>query len=250
MDLRVDGKVAVVTGGSRGIGKAIAKVLYDSGAKVMIAARKADELVHAAREISPEVAYCAAHAGDPEQARACIDATLEHFGAVDILINNAATNPYAGPLIDADLPRFDKTLQVNLRGPFVWTQLAWQRWMRDHGGVVLNVSSVGGLRVSPLLGVYNVTKAALIHMTRQLAAELGPKVRVNAIAPGLVRTDFARLLWEEGRGEVVAERLPAKRLGEPTDVARAALFLVSDWASWITGHTLVVDGGSLVALPV
>jgi len=250
MELRLDGKVALVTGGSRGIGKAIARAFHDAGAKVMISARKADELVHAARELGPDVAYCAANAGDEEQARACVDATLQRFGALDILVNNAATNPYAGALIEADLPRFDKTVQVNLRGPFVWTQLAWRHWMKDHGGVVLNISSVGGLQTSPLLGVYNITKAALIHMTRQLAAELGPKVRVNAIAPGLVQTDFARLLWEEGRGELVAERYPLKRLGRPEDVAAAALFLASDAASWMTGHTLVIDGGGLVALPI
>lgn len=250
MELRLDGKVALVTGGSRGIGKAIAKAFHDAGAKVMISARKADELVHAARELGADVAYCAGNAGDEEQARACVDATLQRFGALDILVNNAATNPYAGPLIEADLPRFDKTVQVNLRGPFVWTQLAWRHWMKDHGGVVLNISSVGGLQTSPLLGVYNITKAALIHMTRQLAAELGPKVRVNAIAPGLVQTDFARLLWEEGRGELVAERYPLKRLGRPEDVAAAALFLASDAASWMTGHTLVIDGGGLVALPI
>lgn len=250
MDLRLDGKVALITGGSRGIGKAIAKLFHDAGARVMISARKADELVHAAREIGPDAAYCAAHAGDPEQAEACIKLTMERFGALHILVNNAATNPYAGPLIDVDLPRFDKTVQVNLRGPLIWTQLAWRYWMKEHGGVVLNISSVGGLQTSPLLGAYNITKAALVHMTRQLAAELGPGVRVNAIAPGLVQTDFARLLWEEGRGALVAERYPLKRLGRPEDVAWAALYLASDAASWVTGHTLVVDGGGLVALPM
>ncbi|MCX8073547.1 MAG: SDR family oxidoreductase [Candidatus Binatia bacterium] len=250
MELRLDGKVALITGGSRGIGKAIARAFHDAGAQVVISARKADELVHAAKEIGSDVAYCAAHAGEPEQAQACVEFALERFGAVDILVNNAATNPYAGPLIEADLPRFDKTVQVNLRGPFIWTQLCWRFWMKEHGGVVLNISSVGGLQTSPLLGVYNVTKAALIHLTRQLAAELGPRVRVNAIAPGLVQTDFARLLWDEGRGALVAERYPLKRLGTPEDVAYAALYLASDAASWITGHTLVVDGGGLVALPV
>ncbi len=250
MELRLDGKVVLVTGGSRGIGKAIARVFRDAGAKVMISARKADELVHAAQEIGPEVAYCAANAGDPEQAEACVKLTIERFGALNVLVNNAATNPYAGPLVEVDLPRFDKTVQVNIRGPLVWTQLAWRYWMAEHGGVVLNVSSIGGLQTSPLIGVYNVTKAALIHMTRQLAAELGPKVRVNAIAPGIVKTDFARLLWDEGRGDIVAERYPLKRLGCPEDVAWAALYLASDAANWVTGHTLVVDGGALVALPV
>jgi NAD(P)-dependent dehydrogenase (short-subunit alcohol dehydrogenase family) len=250
MDLRLDGKVALITGGSRGIGKAIARTFYEAGAKVWISSRKADDLVRAAQEIGPEVGYAAAHAGEPAQAADCVRAVLERFGRLDILVNNAATNPYAGPLIDADLPRFDKTIQVNVRGPFIWSQLAFRSWMKDHGGVILNIASVGGLQTSPLLGVYNITKAALLHMTRQLAAELGPRIRVNAIAPGLVKTDFARLLWEEGRGDLVAQRYPLKRLGEPQDVASAALFLVSDAASWITGETLVVDGGGLVALPI
>jgi NAD(P)-dependent dehydrogenase (short-subunit alcohol dehydrogenase family) len=133
---------------------------------------------------------------------------------------------------------------VNLRGAFVWTQLAWQAWMREHGGAVVNLSSVGGLRGEPGIGVYNTTKAAIVHLTRELAVELGPGVRVNCIAPGLVRTDFARALWEEG-GDAKAGALPLRRLGEPDDIAQAALFLASDRAAWITGHTLVVDGGAM-----
>lgn len=249
MDLQLGGKVALITGGSRGIGKAIAKAFHGAGARVMIASRKADDLVKAAHEIGADVAYCAANAGDPAQAEATVSATLERFGRLDLLVNNAATNPYAGPLIDADVVRFDKTVQVNLRAPLVWTQLAWRLWMKEHGGVVINLASVGGLQTNSLLGLYNVTKAALIHMTRQLAAELAPGVRVNAIAPGLVRTDFARALWDEGRGEVVAQHYPLKRLGEPEDVAGAALYLAADSGRWITGQTLVMDGGGVIAFP-
>ena len=249
MDLRLDGKTAVVTGGSRGIGKAIATAFAAAGAQVMITARKAETLQQTAMEIGAGVAWFAGHAGEPQSAEAGVRAALERFGRLDILVNNAGTNPYAGPLIDVDVPRFDKTVQVNLRGPLVWTQQAWRQWMKERGGVVINISSVGGFATNSLLGLYNVTKAALIHMTKQLAAELGPQVRVNAIAPGLIRTDFAKLLWEGGRGAQVAQMYPLKRLGEPEDVAAAAVYLAADNSSWITGHTIVLDGGGLVAFP-
>ena len=170
---------------------------------------------------------------------------MERFGRIDVLVNNAAANPYMGRTIDIDLPRYDKTFQVNLRGPFVWTQLVHRAWMADHGGSVINVASVGGIRSEPSIGIYNATKAGLIHLTMTLAIELGPEVRVNAIAPGLVKTDFARALWEE-HGDAMARRLPTRRLGDPEDIAGAALFLASDLASWITGQTLVVDGGALL----
>ncbi len=160
-------------------------------------------------------------------------------------MNNAATNPYMGPSIDIDLDRYDKTLHVNLRGPLVWTQLAWNRSMRERGGSVINIASVGGFGVEPSIGIYNTTKAALIYLTRTLAAELAPGVRVNAIAPGLVKTDMARALWEPNE-ELLAKRMPLRRLGEPDDIGKAALFFASDLSSWITGHTLVVDGGALV----
>jgi NAD(P)-dependent dehydrogenase (short-subunit alcohol dehydrogenase family) len=245
MDIRLDGKVALVTGASKGIGAAIAGAMAASGAKVMISSRKQDALDDAARAMDGEVATFAAHAGDPEQAAACVDATVERFGGVDILVNNAATNPYFGPTIDIDVPRFDKTMEVNWRGPLVWTQYAWRASMEARGGVVLNIASIGGLSVEPTIGIYNGTKAALIHLTRTLAAELAPGVRVNAIAPGLVKTDMARALWEPNE-QAIARHMPLKRLGEPEDIADAAVFLASDKASWITGTTTVVDGGALL----
>jgi NAD(P)-dependent dehydrogenase (short-subunit alcohol dehydrogenase family) len=171
---------------------------------------------------------------------------MARFGRVDILVNNAAVNPYMGPSIDVDLPRFDKTVQVNLRGPLVWTQLAWNAWMKEHGGSVINIASVGGLTGEPSIGIYNMTKAGLLHLTRSLAVDLGPGVRVNAIAPGLVKTDFARGLWEEHE-ELLGRRLPTQRLGEPEDIAGAALFLASDLSSWMTGQVIVVDGGAMVS---
>jgi NAD(P)-dependent dehydrogenase (short-subunit alcohol dehydrogenase family) len=245
MQIDLEGRVALVTGASKGIGRSIAATLAASGAKVMLSSRKQDALDEAAAGMDGEVAAFAANAGDPDEAEACVAATVERFGRVDVLVNNAATNPYMGPAIDIDLARYDKTFQVNLRGPLVWTQLAHRASMAEHGGSVINIASVGGLSVEPSIGVYNTTKAGIIYLTKTLAAELGPKVRVNAIAPGLVKTDFARALWE-AHEEALARRLPTKRLGEPEDVAGAALFLASDLSSWITGHTLVVDGGALV----
>ena len=247
MELRLDGKVALVTGGSRGIGKAIAHTFAEAGARVMIVSRKAEALEEAAAEIGHGCRWMVANAGDDAQAEAAVSATMSELGGVDILVNNAAANPYAGPMIDVDRPRWDKTLLVNVTAPLVWTQLAWQAWMRDHGGVVLNISSVGGLSTSPVLGVYDLTKSALIQMTRQLGAELGPGVRVNAICPGLVKTDFARMLWEGERGDERARQYPLGRLGEPDDIAAAALFLASDAGSWMTGQHIVLDGGGLVA---
>ncbi len=237
-----------MTGGSRGIGKAIAGAFVEAGAQVMITSRKADACRAAAAEIGDGCAWAAGHVGRAEDAERVIDATLERFAGLHILVNNAATNPYAGPLIDADLPRWQKTLDVNLTAPLLWTQLAWRRALQRGGGSVINIASVGGFGTSPILGSYDVTKAALMHVTKQLAAELAPGVRVNAIAPGLIKTDFARALWDDGRGEKVAEAYPLKRLGEPEDVAEAALHLADDATSgWVTGQTLVLDGGGLVA---
>ena len=244
--LSLAGRVALVTGASRGIGRAIAASFAEAGAQVMLSSRKQDALDEAAAGMTGEVATFAANAGEPDQAEACVAATVERFGAVDILVNNAATNPYMGPTIEIDLPRYDKTWQVNLRGPLVWTQAAWNASMKERGGNVINVASVGGLSVETSIGIYNTTKAALIHLTKILAADLAPHVRVNAIAPGLVKTDMARALWEPAE-EQIARRMPLHRLGVPEDIANAALFLASDLSSWITGHTLVVDGGALVS---
>lgn len=244
---RLDGKVALVTGGSRGIGKGIAKAFADAGARVMITSRKAESCEAAAKELGDAVSWEAGHIGHAEDAERVIDATLERLGGLDILVNNAATNPYAGPTIDVDRARWDKTIEINLTAPMFWTQLAWQRRLKEGGGAVINISSVGGLATSPILGVYDVTKAALIHLTKQLAAEMGPGVRVNAIAPGLIKTDFARVLWEGDRGDQVAAAYPLERLGEPADVAAAALFLAdSESSGWITGQTMVLDGGGII----
>ena len=191
MDVRLDGKVAVVSGGSRGIGRAVAARLADAGAHVMLTSRKEAGLAEAASSLAGKdgaVAWFAAHVAEPGAAEACMAETVERFGAVDILVNNAGTNPYYGPLVDLDLPRADKTVQVNQEAVLTWTQAAWRASMADRGGAVLNVASIGGMSVEPGIGWYNVTKAAVAHLTRQLAYELAPGVRVNALAPGLVRT--------------------------------------------------------------
>lgn len=240
MDVSLTGKVALVTGASRGIGWAMARTMAESGASVMMVSRKIDE--SAIDGIDGEVSIHPANTGDVDAGRRCVEATLEKYGRIDVLVNNAATNPYFGDTLGVDEARYDKTFQVNLRGPIFWTAAVWDAWMKEHPGVILNVASVGGLRTEGGLGVYNLTKAALIHLTRQLAGELGP-TRVVGIAPGLVKTDFAAFLVDNF-GDRLAAALPTKRLGEPQDIANLATFLASDAASWITGETYVIDGGA------
>ena len=242
MQISLEGKVALVTGASRGIGLAIASSMAAAGAKVMLASRKQDQLERAAAEIGGDTAVFAANVGDVAAGEACVDATIERFGSLDVLVNNAATNPYYGPTLEVDEARFDKTFQVNLRGPLFWSQAAHRRAFAERPGVIVNIASVGGLRAEPGLGVYNLTKATMIHLTRQLASELGP-TRVVGIAPGLVKTDFASYLVENF-GERLAASLPLRRLGEPQDIANLAVFLASDLASWMTGETYVIDGGA------
>jgi NAD(P)-dependent dehydrogenase (short-subunit alcohol dehydrogenase family) len=243
MEISLTGKVALVTGASRGIGKAIAATMAASGAQVMINSRKAEALEEARAEMTGEVEVFARNAGDVDAGPAAVAATIERFGALDILVNNAAANPYYGPTLGIDEPRYDKTLQVNLKAPMLWSQAAWDQAFRERPGVIVNIASVGGLRTDGGgLGVYNVTKAALIHLTRQLASELGP-TRVVGIAPGLVATDFAKVLVDNF-GEALAKRMPTRRLGEPQDIANLAAFLASDLGSWITGETYVIDGGA------
>lgn len=242
MDLRLDGKVALVTGASRGIGAAIAKTYADAGAKVVLTSRKIDALEAVAAGIDGETAVFAANAGRVEDQKACVAATIERFGSIDILVNNAATNPYYGATLGVSESQFDKTFEVNLRGPLFWATAVWEASMKARPGVIINIASVGGIRTEPGLGVYNLTKAAIIHLTRQLAGELGP-TRVVGIAPGLVKTDFAKVLVDNF-GEKLAAQMPLKRLGEPQDIANLALFLASEAANWMTGDTYVIDGGA------
>jgi NAD(P)-dependent dehydrogenase (short-subunit alcohol dehydrogenase family) len=244
------GRTALVTGASRGIGRAIAFALAGEGANVVLSSRRQESLDAVAAEITAahpkaKLLAKAAHVGEPEQARACVDAPIAEFGSLDLLVNNAGTNPYYGPLVDIDLPRAEKTVQVNQTSIVLWTQLAWKASMAERGGTILNIASIGGMSTEPGIGYYNATKAAVIHLTRQFAAELAPRVRVNAIAPGVVRTQLARALWENFEPQISAS-LPLGRIGEPDDIAKPALFLLGDDSAWITGQTLVVDGGAMI----
>jgi NAD(P)-dependent dehydrogenase (short-subunit alcohol dehydrogenase family) len=246
---RLDGKVALVTGGTRGIGRAIVEAFATAGASICVNARKPgelDETAAAVEALGAQVAVFAGSAGDPAVATGAVDHCVAALGGLDILVNNAATNPQFGPLIDAEMATVAKVWDVNIAGPFRFTQAAWRAAMKERGGVVLNVVSMGGIRVGPNIGAYNVSKAALMHLTAQLAMELAPSVRVNAVAPALVKTDMARALWEPNEA-LMARGHALQRLGVPDDIASAALFLCSDASSWITGETLVVDGGARVS---
>jgi NAD(P)-dependent dehydrogenase (short-subunit alcohol dehydrogenase family) len=248
MQIDVTGRVALVTGGSRGIGLAIARAFCDSGGDVMLVSRRAENLEVAAASLAGlagQVDWTVAHVGRTEQAEAAVTATIERFGRLDVLVNNAGTNPHFGPLLDIDDVRLQKTFEINQASIVTWSRAAWHQWLSAHGGTILNVASIGGLATGIGMGWYNATKAAVIHLTRQLAAELAPTVRVNGLAPGLVRTELARGLWE-GNEERINRSQPLGRIGEVDDVAPIALLLVSDAASWITGQTFVVDGGAML----
>jgi len=239
------GRVAVITGGSRGIGLTCAAELAGAGARVVITGRNRDSLEAARAALG---AHCLAYEGDagkPEDIDACLKQVMRVHGRIDLLVNNAGGPLKFGALVDLPVANLDATWNLNLRGPYLWIQAAWQLWMREHGGVVLNIASLGGISLQPGMGAYSVSKAALLHMTRILAAELAPKVRVNAIAPGIVATDATADFIAAG-GPAMPSRLPMQRFGTPQDIADACRFLLSDKASWITGETLVIDGGSLV----
>ena len=243
MEVAVEGKVALVTGASRGIGAAVVRELLDSDAAgVVITGRKAGTLEPLAAELGDRVVAVVGNASDDAHAAEAVQAAVDRFGSCDLLVNNAGTNPAAGPLVDVDLGALDKTWAVNLRAPLVFAREAWHRSMQERGGAIVSLGSIGGLRPSPLLGAYNVSKAGLHHLTRQLAHEMAPGVRVNAVAGAIVKTRLSEALWTWDEDAVAASH-PLGRLGEPEDVARAVVFLLSDAASWITGVVLPVDGG-------
>ena len=251
MEIRMDGRVALVTGASRGIGLAVASQFLESGAAgVVITSRHSANLEVAMAELAEptRVKSVVAKADSDTSTGLAVRTAITEFGSCDILVNNAGTNPVSGSIAEVEMPAVDKTWTVNLRGPLVYAREAWRHWMREHGGVICNVSSTGGIDPGRDLGAYNVSKAGLIFLTRQLALEMAPLVRVNAVAPGLVKTRMSRELWESGESEAALAR-PLQRLGEPQDIASAVLFLCSNAASWITGVTLPVDGGETGAGP-
>jgi NAD(P)-dependent dehydrogenase (short-subunit alcohol dehydrogenase family) len=244
--LTMAGKAAVITGASRGIGLAIARRFHRLGAHVLICSRQADAIAEAAESLDGgpgEVLAMAAHAADEDAAERCFAAARERWGGVDVLVNNAATNPQFGPTIEIDRRAWDKIVEVNLWAPLRWTQLAAQASLgRDGLGSVINISSNLAFRPGGPGGVYGLSKAALIYLTQQLATELGPTVRVNAIAPGVVETRMATALVSQGARLYSGWPLP--RFGLPDDIASAAEFLASSASAWMTGQVLVVDGGA------
>ncbi|GAB3126357.1 SDR family oxidoreductase [Tsukamurella serpentis] len=244
---RFAGRTAIVTGASRGIGLAIARRLVADGAKVVITARKQEALDAAVAELGgAQVAVAVAGTGDDQAHQDQVIATaLETFGSIDYFVNNTGINPVYGPLMELDLTAARKIVEVNVLSTLSWVQKVNAAWQREHGGAIVNVASVAGLRPAPGIAFYGVTKAAVVHLTEELAVELGPGTRVNAVAPAVVKTRFASALYE-GKEEQVAANYPLKRLGIPDDIGSVVAFLLSDDASWMTGQTITVDGGVLL----
>jgi NAD(P)-dependent dehydrogenase (short-subunit alcohol dehydrogenase family) len=244
--IHLEDKVAIVTGASRGIGEAIARTFVAHGARVVLASRKFEGVKAVADSLGEAAHPVAAHTGQEAQCVALVEAAIARFGRVDVLVNNAATNPYFGPMIDTDMGAWQKTFEVNLQGYF-WMarEVARHLRARDAPGAIVNVASVAGLEAAPAQGVYGATKAAVISMTRTLAFELGPsKIRVNALAPGLVETRFAAaLIHNDAIVSEVLRKTPLGRYGQPDEIAGGALFLASDAASFMTGQVLTIDGG-------
>ena len=238
------GKAAIVTGASRGIGLGIAARLVEEGARVCLTARKPEALEEAVAALGgPDHAIAVAgRADDPAHREDAVRRTVEAFGSLDLLVHNAGINPVYGPLVELDLAAARKVVEVNALGALAWVQSAHRAWMGEHGGAVVNVSSVSGVKPAPMIAMYGASKAMMISLTEALAVELGPGVRVNAVAPAVVKTAFATPLYE-GREAEVAAAYPLGRLGEPEDIGSAVAFLLSDDASWVTGQTVVLDGG-------
>ncbi|MFG3100638.1 SDR family oxidoreductase [Streptomyces sp. NPDC048182] len=237
------GKVALVTGASRGIGYGVAEALVARGDRVVITGRNEDALKEAVERLGADRAVgVAGKAHDEVHQAAAVERAMEVFGRVDFLVNNAGTNPVFGPIADLDLNVARKVFETNVISALGFAQRTWHAWQKDNGGAIVNIASVAGIAPSPFIAAYGVSKAALINLTQQLAHEFAPRVRVNAIAPAVVKTKFAAALYE-GREEEAAASYPLGRLGVPADIGGAAAFLTSDQSDWVTGQTLVVDGG-------
>ena len=244
---RFSGRIAIVTGASRGIGFAVAERFVADGGRVCITARKADALAEAVERLggTERAIFVAGAADDTGHQDEVIAATTEAFGPVDFLVNNTGINPAYGRMIDVDLAAANKIFQVNVVAAIGWAQKVYRSSMAERGGAIVNIASVAGQRPAPGIGTYGASKAALIHVTEELAVELGPTIRVNAVAPAVVKTRFAEALYE-GREDEVSAAYPLKRLGLPDDIGSVVTFLLSDDAAWMTGQTLTIDGGVLL----
>jgi NAD(P)-dependent dehydrogenase (short-subunit alcohol dehydrogenase family) len=239
----LSGKVALVTGASRGIGYGVAEALVARGDRVCITGRNEDALKEAVEKLGADrVIGVAGKAHDLDHQTEAVERTMDAFGRLDFLVNNAGTNPVFGPIADLDLDVARKVFETNVISALGFAQKSWHAWQKDNGGAIVNIASIAGLAPSPFIGAYGVSKAAMINLTQQLAHEFAPRVRVNAIAPAVVKTKFAQALYEN-REEEAAAAYPLGRLGVPSDIGGAAAFLTSEQSDWITGQTLVVDGG-------
>ncbi len=243
MTVQDSGKVALVTGGSRGIGYGIAEALIARGDRVCITGRGEDALKEAVEQLGADRAmYVAGKAHDEAHQAQAVERVMEAYGRVDFLVNNAGTNPVFGPMADLDLGVARKVYETNVISALGFAQQTWKAWQSENGGAIVNIASVAGVAPSPFIGAYGMSKAAMINLTQQLAHEFAPKVRVNAIAPAVIKTKFAQALYE-GREEEAAAAYPLGRLGVPSDIGGATAFLTSAQSDWVTGQTLVVDGG-------
>lgn len=247
------GKVAVITGASRGIGKAIALRFAEAGAKVVVSSRKLENVQAVADEIEAAGGKALAvqtHVGHADQVEAMAAQAMQSFGRVDIAVNNAATNPHFGPILNADEGQWDKILDTNLKGVFRVCKVVAPQMEKQGGGKIINLASIAGLRPSSAMGVYSVSKAALIMLTQVLAAELGQaNIQVNAIAPGVIKTRFSQIMWQTPQiAEPILGRLPLGRFGEPEDVAGLALYLASSASDYVTGGVFLMDGGMSVTV--
>jgi 3-oxoacyl-[acyl-carrier protein] reductase len=242
---RLRDRVVLVTGASEGIGLGIAQAAVEQGASVVVTGRRADRLEEAAAALGSAALPVVADVSDAEANQRVVDAAMARFGRLDVVVNNAALVPPPGAMLDLADATLEAVWRVNVMGPVQLVRAAYDAHLGAHGGTVINIGSLGGLELQPGMGAYSLAKAALHHLTRFLAAELGPQVRVNAIAPGPVHTPGADPVWD-ALGDRAVRLLPTGRLGSPTDVAAVALFLMDDCAGWITGETFVVDGGASV----
>ncbi len=251
----LSGKVALITGASRGIGEAIAVAYAQAGAKVVLASRKQADLDAAAERIRAaggEALSVAAHTGDPAAIAAAVESATFTYGGIDIVVNNAATNPHFGPMMTAEESQWDKILDVNVKGYFRVVKACVESMKSRGGGKVINMASVAGLEPEPMMGVYSVSKAAVLMLTKVLAVELAPfNIQVNAIAPGFVKTKFSSVLWQTPEiNEALLKLIPQRRMAEPDEIAGLAVYLASPASSFVTGSTFSIDGGQLVGTPI